>query len=417
MRHRRTLVRASVALAAGLGSLQVIPGAAALAAWPAVSPVLALCAGLAARAAGALTLAAAPLLVLALWRGRWFCHHLCPTGFCLVLCGRLRRRHPAGLRRMPPLGGALLLAMLVGAAMGLPVLLALDPLVIFNGAFTVWRMGREQRAVSWWPAAGLLVLAALSFWMPHLWCERLCPLGAFQSAAGRLGSAAKRRWGGRRSAAPPVVASGRAGMPRRGFLALAAGAIGGCLWAGAGRLAGPQPVVRPPGARPDPLFAGLCARCGNCLRACPQQIIVPDLGAAGLSGWLAPRLDFSRQYCSEWCRACTAVCPTGALRRLTLEAKRDLALGTARVERRLCLAWNEGQHCMVCQEYCPYQAVHSVEQNGVPCPVVEAGRCRGCGACESQCPADPRRAIRVSAMIPPARHLGSDRADARTPMS
>jgi len=30
-----------------------------------------------------------------------------------------------------------------------------------------------------------------------------------------------------------------------------------------------------------------------------------------------------------------------------------------------------------------------VEQNGVQCPVIDEQKCRGCGACESQCPALP----------------------------
>ena len=131
------------------------------------------------------------------------------------------------------------------------------------------------------------------------------------------------------------------------------------------------------------------------MRACPEGIIIPDLGTGGPGSWLTPRLDFSQRYCNEWCRLCTGVCPTGAIGRLSLEAKRALPIGTARVNRHCCLAWNEAQYCMVCQEFCPYQAIRAVEHNGVNCPEVDEALCRGCGACQSHCPAEPVRAITV----------------------
>ena len=131
------------------------------------------------------------------------------------------------------------------------------------------------------------------------------------------------------------------------------------------------------------------------MRACPEGIIIPDLGTGGPGSWLTPRLDFSQRYCNEWCRVCTGVCPTGAIGRLSLEAKRALSIGTARVNRTRCLAWNEKQYCMVCHEFCSYQAVRILEHNGVNCPEVDEALCRGCGACQSHCPAEPVRAIIV----------------------
>ena len=131
------------------------------------------------------------------------------------------------------------------------------------------------------------------------------------------------------------------------------------------------------------------------MRACPEGIIIPDLGAGGPGSWLTPRLDFSQRYCNEWCRACTSACPTGAISHLSLEAKRALSIGTARVDRTRCLAWNEAQYCMVCYEFCSYQAVRIVKHNGVNCPEVDETLCRGCGACQSHCPAELFPAIMV----------------------
>ena len=59
------------------------------------------------------------------------------------------------------------------------------------------------------------------------------------------------------------------------------------------------------------------------------------------------------------------------------------------MDKKTCIAWEKGEYCVVCQEYCPYQAIVEVEQKGVLCPVVDEKKCRGCGACESQCPALP----------------------------
>ncbi len=399
-RYGRVALCIGAAVAAALLSLQVIPGLAPGAAWPAISPYLALGVSVAARSATLLTLAAVPLLLVALWRGRWFCHRLCPTGLLLLLFGRLGWGRASRLRRVPRLGGLLGLVMAGGAAAGYPLLLWLDPLVQFNGLFSAVREANwTWRAAL--PAAPLgLVCLAVLFW-PQIWCERLCPLGALQAGLGRLGCAGRQALARRRAPAPgadgPSQPAYGPRIGRRGFLALAGGAGAGWLLRRASASPGPAAVVRPPGARSEPDFQALCARCGACLRACPHQVIVPDLGASGWGGWLTPRLDFSRRYCSEWCRACTDVCPTGALARLSLDAKREpaRALGTARVDRARCLAWHDGEYCMVCQEYCPFQAIRGIEHRSVHCPEVDPAQCRGCGACESQCPAGRVRAIRV----------------------
>ena len=53
---------------------------------------------------------------------------------------------------------------------------------------------------------------------------------------------------------------------------------------------------------------------------------------------------------------------------------------------------------MQCAAACPYGAVEEMESGGVPCPVVRPDRCRGCGACQTVCPAEPDSAIVVLGM-------------------
>jgi formate hydrogenlyase subunit 6/NADH:ubiquinone oxidoreductase subunit I len=43
---------------------------------------------------------------------------------------------------------------------------------------------------------------------------------------------------------------------------------------------------------------------------------------------------------------------------------------------------------LICEEQCPYGAIHLVrdEQPDVGVPVVDASKCNGCGWCEDRCP-------------------------------
>ncbi|TFH41298.1 MAG: 4Fe-4S dicluster domain-containing protein, partial [Lysobacterales bacterium] len=149
-------------------------------------------------------------------------------------------------------------------------------------------------------------------------------------------------------------------------------------------------VIRPPGAIPEEKFTGLCARCGNCVNACPEKIIHHDLGHSGITGLLTPVIRFdSKGYCKETCNTCCTVCPTGAIRNLSLEEKFHTTIGSAIIIKKSCLSWDHNEYCMVCQEYCPYQAIKAVPNKaGVLCPVVDIATCRGCGICEQVCAAE-----------------------------
>lgn len=133
-------------------------------------------------------------------------------------------------------------------------------------------------------------------------------------------------------------------------------------------------VVRPPGALPEPEFLRRCIKCGQCLRICPTNVIQPALWEAGIEGLWTPVLDFraGSSGCQYQCVACSRVCPTAAIRRLTLDEKHgtgDFAdrgpvrIGAAFVDRSRCLTWAFGKPCIVCEENCPVspKAIQTVE--------------------------------------------------------
>lgn len=228
---------------------------------------------------------------------------------------------------------------------------------------------------------------SISWIAPQAWCHRVCPLGAAQDFL----SIARRKLETRKT--PSLVLPGQPAIGRRAFLGVAAGGVAALAL----RKALPEKTlpIRPPGAQSEDTFTALCARCGACIRACPERILQPDFGSSGLGGLLSPVIDYPKAHCFEYCNECTKVCPTGAIERLALEAKRNRSIGLAHISRNKCIAWTDGEYCMVCHEFCPYLAIEIVEHNGINCPVVKTDACRGCGACEVNCPALPDKAIVV----------------------
>ncbi len=360
---------------------------------PSLSPFLVLGGLMGGYAAGWTGLLCLLTVLTSLRHGRWFCRHVCPTGLLTEGIGKLR---PPGVRQrfktMPNAGIWLVMLALGSALGGYPLFLWLDPLSIFSGFLGIWRT--PILLTSLIPGGGLILILAICGWRPNAWCLRICPLGASQVLISRLNP---RRWQWSRDKDVPSAA---AAPDRRRFFAIGIGALAAL---GIRRLPWHQQrlaaVIRPPGTAPEDRFNALCARCGNCLRACPQKIIHAAGIETGLEGFLTPVLRIQPGYCAENCNACNQVCPTAAIRHLSLPRKQNVIIGVARVDKPNCIAWNDAQYCMVCDEYCPYQAIDAVSHAGVNCPQVDPDRCRGCGLCQTVCPgAGP--AIRVIGAIP-----------------
>ena len=132
---------------------------------------------------------------------------------------------------------------------------------------------------------------------------------------------------------------------------------------------------RPPWATAG--FEDACTRCGACLDACPEGILV--IGDGGF-----PEVDVTEGSgeCT-FCRECVKACPEPAFDDPDSTSPWDWV---ARIGAG-CLAKN-GIVCQTCGDVCDYDAIpFAPEESGPPVPWLKTDACTGCGACVAACPA------------------------------
>ena len=123
-------------------------------------------------------------------------------------------------------------------------------------------------------------------------------------------------------------------------------------------------VIRPPGALPEAELLRRCIKCGQCMRVCPTNVIHPAGLQAGIEGIWTPMPNFrtGTSGCQRGCIACGNLCPTAAIRPISLDERLGrgafaeqgpLRIGTAFIDRGRCLPWAMDRPCIVCQENCP----------------------------------------------------------------
>jgi formate hydrogenlyase subunit 6/NADH:ubiquinone oxidoreductase subunit I len=133
------------------------------------------------------------------------------------------------------------------------------------------------------------------------------------------------------------------------------------------------------------------------MKACPTNALQPALAEAGPEGLWTPVLVPRVGYCEYYCSLCSQVCPTGAIRELTVPEKTQVRIGTAWIDKDRCLPYALGRPCIVCEEHCPtspkaikFVMVETKRADGTlavqKAPVIDLDLCIGCGICENKCP-------------------------------
>ncbi len=219
-------------------------------------------------------------------------------------------------------------------------------------------------------------------------CAKVCPQGAISFPA--LSPANREaKLGGEYSGMD---------FSRRGFLYSFAGGLTVAFLAGRTPftpLQGKHQLVRPPGAIPESEFLRTCIRCGECMKSCLTNTLQPCFWESGLAGLWTPKMDLRFAPCEQNCNVCGKVCPTQAIRSLSLEEKNHAKVGTAVLRKEVCLVWAQDKLCLICDEICPYNAIVFRTVEGYRRPVVIASKCNGCGFCEQRCPVQGESAIVV----------------------
>lgn len=178
-------------------------------------------------------------------------------------------------------------------------------------------------------------------------------------------------------------------------------------------------LIRPPGSVEESEFLEKCIKCDQCINSCPTNVLQPATWAeGGLEGLWTPVMNFNIAHCQLKCTLCSEVCPTGAIRKITVEEKLGkgdfveqgpIVLGTAFFDKGRCLPHAMDIPCVVCEEVCPVSPkaiqTHDEEVKTVFNEVVVLNKpfivpdlCIGCGICQAECPVRDDRAVYVTAV-------------------
>lgn len=145
--------------------------------------------------------------------------------------------------------------------------------------------------------------------------------------------------------------------------------------------------IRPPHAINELDFLLSCSRCGDCITACPHDVVfaLPARVGAKVAG--TPALDLLNKgchLCEEW--PCVQACDETALSVPAQgEDNSPPRLATASINTATCLPY-KGPECGACEGSCPVPGALTWHLTR---PVIDEAACVGCGLCRQACIVEP----------------------------
>lgn len=334
--------------------------------------------------------------ILCFWKRRFLCRTVCPLGCCFDAVGMIRKKATGSNRlprifvQLPKCGVFFAVLTWFGCFVGVVGFLWLDPFVLFGSLF---RIGSP-----FFPVA--MILLVMAWFAPTFWCSRVCPLGGTQEILYSPKSLRFQHFNRRRTLL-------------FGLQAALFGLLFGIFRHRTKIVAATLPVpIRPPGAVREELFLARCTRCGACSQVCPTQLLQIQRFGQNFDNSIfeygTPHAVFDPAWCKDDCTACTQVCPSGALQKISSDAKKNVKIGLAVLEFEHCRLYDD-RECSICGRECPFDAIafEWSETEYRKIPVIDPIKCTGCGRCVVTCPVGgdsdqtSQKPLRITAIILP----------------
>lgn len=383
------IIAAAVFLAVAVASFTGLAGMGAMLLHVQFGPALLKL--IAAFSAGTLAAVLGIVLVTYLF-GRFYCAVFCPLGILQDVIGFLSRRKAVETRNFAWLRYAVAGVVFGMLAFGWTAgFFLLDP---YSG------FGRIVASFSLGSLVPLAVITILAVWKKRIYCTAFCPVGTLLGLIAKHGVFQLRITG-------KCVRCGKC----------VAQCPSGCIDLDTGTIDNER-----------------CVRCMNCLSRCPLHgihLVRPERGSvpvdasrraflvgggaliagfaagavlakvgmrkfaefAGRFRILPPGAGSAVRFASKCtgCQLCTANCPTGAIRPLTLNEKQRTRIAEVHFIPQNCIVFQDGEQCGKCAGVCPVKAI-TLRRTGAP--RVMPSLCIGCGACREVCPA-PEKALEI----------------------